>query len=210
MVAVTRVGQSAVWADPDPAGLDAAVAAAGDALDLRIRADPARIWADVGFTALAADELVRPLPQVTDSVAATRDVGHRLAGLLRAGDLVLLTGPLGAGKTAFAQGIGAGLGVTGPVTSPTFVLARVHGGALPMVHVDAYRLRDSGTPWRELDDLDLEASLGDSVTVVEWGEGIAEGLAESRLEVELTRDDAGHPDRRTVRVRPVGERWALG
>ncbi|MCA1656174.1 MAG: tRNA (adenosine(37)-N6)-threonylcarbamoyltransferase complex ATPase subunit type 1 TsaE, partial [Actinobacteria bacterium] len=114
----------------------------------------------------------------------TRALGRRLAGLLRAGDLVVLSGELGAGKTVLAQGIGAGLGVRPPVTSPTFVLARVHtGGRLPMVHVDAYRLSSLA----EVDDLDLDAALEDSVLVVEWGAGLVEHLADEHLEVRLDR-----------------------
>ena len=122
-----------------------------------------------------------------------RDLGVRLAGVLRAGDLVVLTGHLGAGKTTLTQGIGEGLKVRGPITSPTFVIARVHpslaeGPAL--VHVDAYRLGRLA----ELDDLDLDVSVADSVTVVEWGEGIAEGLAADRLEIALTRSTGAEGD----------------
>ena len=145
---------------------------------------------------------------------AMRRLGRTLGDTLRAGDLVVLTGGLGAGKTTLAQGIGAGLGVRGEVTSPTFVIARVHPsrvGGPDLVHVDAYRLH--GTP--ELDDLDLDASLDEVVTVVEWGEGLAEGLAESRLDVVIERAvgaDAGAvgdgPDPRRVRVRGYGRRWA--
>lgn len=133
----------------------------------------------------------------------TRDFGRRLAGLLRAGDLVLLIGPLGAGKTALTQGIGAGLGVRGPVVSPTFVIARSHtGGRLPLVHVDAYRLGSLA----EVDDLDLDVSVADSATVVEWGAGLVEQLADARLEVLLDR----RPDSevRTAELRPVGGDWA--
>jgi tRNA threonylcarbamoyladenosine biosynthesis protein TsaE len=135
--------------------------------------------------------------------------GSRLAELLQAGDLVLLSGPLGAGKTTLAQGIGAGLGVTGPVVSPTFVIARVYrGGPVPMVHVDAYRL--GGVD--EVDDLDLDASVGESVTVVEWGDGLVESLAENRLEVRIERpegiNDEDDDDTRTVTVVAVGHRWA--
>ncbi|MDX6223237.1 MAG: tRNA threonylcarbamoyladenosine biosynthesis protein TsaE [Frankiales bacterium] len=134
--------------------------------------------------------------------------GSRLAAVLQAGDLVLLSGPLGAGKTTLAQGIGAGLGVTGPVVSPTFVIARIYrGGRLPMVHVDAYRL--GGVD--EVDDLDLDASVGESVTVVEWGEGLVESLAENRLEVRIERPegigDEDGDDTRTVRVLGHGPRW---
>ncbi len=137
------------------------------------------------------------------TVADTRDFGRRLAGLLRAGDLVLLIGPLGAGKTALTQGIGAGLGVRGPVVSPTFVIARSHiGGRLPLVHVDAYRLGSLA----EVDDLDLDVSVADSATVVEWGAGLVEQLADARLEVLLDR----RPDSelRTAELRPVGGDWA--
>jgi tRNA threonylcarbamoyladenosine biosynthesis protein TsaE len=135
------------------------------------------------------------------TAAATRALGVALAGLLGAGDLVVLTGPLGAGKTVLAQGIGAGLRVPGPVTSPTFVLARVHrGGRVPLVHVDAYRLGSVD----EVDDLDLDASVADSVTVVEWGAGLVDRLAEARLEIRLTL--AG--DARRAELVPVGAGWA--
>ena len=181
----------------------------GEALDLRAAAALTPAWAGAGFAELVPGELVRPVPQVLDGVTATRALGARLAGGLRAGDLVVLSGPLGAGKTALAQGLGAGLGVTGPVTSPTFVLARVHRGPLPMVHVDAYRLRESGAGALELDDLDLDADLPRSVVVVEWGEGLVEGLSDSRLEVLLSRP-AGPDDEdtRVASVRVQGRRWA--
>src|SRR5690606_10184509 len=110
--------------------------------------------------------------------------GRELAGRLRPGDLVVLSGGLGAGKTTLTQGIGAGLDVRGPITSPTFVIARVHpslSGGPPLVHVDAYRLGGLA----EVDDLDLDASLEEAVTVVEWGEGMVEELAEDRLEIRL-------------------------
>jgi tRNA threonylcarbamoyladenosine biosynthesis protein TsaE len=133
--------------------------------------------------------------------ADTHEFGRQLAGLLRAGDLVVLAGPLGAGKTALTQGIGAGLGVRGPVTSPTFVLARVHrGGRVPLVHVDAYRL--SGMA--DVDDLDLDATTDEAVTVVEWGHGLVEQLADEHLVVELERRD---DDVRTARLVPVGPGW---
>lgn len=131
-----------------------------------------------------------------------REVGERIARQLRAGDLVMLCGPLGAGKTTLAQGIGRGLGVDG-VVSPTFVIARVHrGGALPLVHVDAYRLGSVA----EVDDLDLDASLDESVTLVEWGEGLVEGLAGDRLEVRIERPADG--ETRSVDITGVGERWS--
>ena len=136
------------------------------------------------------------------TVEDTRAFGRELAASLRAGDLVVLSGPLGAGKTAVAQGIGAGLGVSGRVTSPTFVIARVHQGPLPMVHVDAYRLRDSGRI--DLDDLEIDEELDRAVVVVEWGEGVVESLSDSHLEVHLERRD---DDVRVATVQGVGPRW---
>ncbi|WP_285564100.1 tRNA (adenosine(37)-N6)-threonylcarbamoyltransferase complex ATPase subunit type 1 TsaE [Actinomadura rubrobrunea] len=134
-----------------------------------------------------------------------RELGLRLAGALRAGDLLVLTGDLGAGKTTLTQGIAEGLKVRGPITSPTFVIARVHpplAGGPPLVHVDAYRLNG----FAELDDLDLDAEIGESVTVVEWGEGLAEGLAEDRLEIVISRD--ADAEERLVTITGVGARWA--
>jgi tRNA threonylcarbamoyladenosine biosynthesis protein TsaE len=159
-----------------------------------------------------------------ETAAAMRGLGRRLAGVLRAGDLVLLAGPLGAGKTTLVQGIGEGLAVRGPVTSPTFVIARVHPplqGGPALVHADAYRLASPA----EVDDLDLDASVADSVTVVEWGGGLAEELAADRLEITIDRplggasgvragDGAGARDAedagdepRTVRITGIGSRW---
>ncbi|HVT65385.1 MAG TPA: tRNA (adenosine(37)-N6)-threonylcarbamoyltransferase complex ATPase subunit type 1 TsaE [Mycobacteriales bacterium] len=129
-------------------------------------------------------------------------LGERIAAMLQPGDLVMLCGPLGAGKTTLAQGIGRGLGIAG-VVSPTFVIARVHrGGRLPLVHVDAYRLGSVA----EVDDLDLDASLEESVTLVEWGEGLVEGLSGDRLEVRINRD--AEADQRTVDIAGVGPRWS--
>lgn len=137
----------------------------------------------------------------------TRALGAALARLLRAGDLVVLTGELGAGKTTLTQGLAEGLGVRGPVTSPTFVLSRVHPslrGGPALVHVDAYRL---GAP-AEVDDLDLDASLPDAVTVVEWGAGLVEQLSADRLEVRLRRPAVeGDGEEREVELRAVGSRW---
>jgi tRNA threonylcarbamoyladenosine biosynthesis protein TsaE len=133
--------------------------------------------------------------------------GAELAEVLRAGDLVVLTGPLGAGKTTLVQGLAQGLGVRGSVTSPTFVIARVHPstvGGPALVHADAYRLGSS----LELDDLDLDASLADSVTVVEWGEGLVEALAEDRLDVAIERSSGDDDETRVVRVLAHGDRWA--
>jgi tRNA threonylcarbamoyladenosine biosynthesis protein TsaE len=165
----------------------------------------------------SGDVAVRSQAEVP-SADTMRDLGQALAGLLRSGDLVVLSGDLGAGKTTLTQGIGRGLQVRGDVTSPTFVIARVHpsladGPAL--VHVDAYRLASIA----EVDDLDLDATLGDSVTVVEWGEGLVEELATDRLEVRLLRprgaDDAAAADRapadgdepRSVEIIGHGARW---
>lgn len=117
------------------------------------------------------------------TVADTHAFGRALAAQLRAGDLIVLGGPLGAGKTTLVQGIGAGLQVAGRIASPTFVIARVHPGRLPLVHVDAYRLGSL----EEVDDLDLDVSADEAVTVVEWGEGKAEQLAESYLTIVLDR-----------------------
>ena len=134
-------------------------------------------------------------------------LGERVARDLRAGDLVVLSGDLGAGKTTFTQGLGAGLGVRGPVVSPTFVIARVHrGGRVPLVHVDAYRLGSVA----EVDDLDLDAELDESVTVVEWGEGLVEDLAGDRLEVRLERSSDPSDETRRVLLHGVGQRWAGG
>ena len=135
------------------------------------------------------------------TVGDTQAWGARLGALLKAGDLLVLTGGLGAGKTSLAQGIAEGLGVRGPITSPTYVIARVHPsliGGPDLVHVDAYRLGGLA----ELDDLDLDASLEDAVTVVEWGHGVAEQLSEDYLEVTLS----GH-DIRTVDLVGHGARW---
>lgn len=139
------------------------------------------------------------------TVADTRDFGRRIASILRRGDLLLLTGPLGAGKTALAQGIGAGLRVRGAITSPTFVIARVHAGPVPLVHADAYRLGDRPDPRAEIDDLDLDASAEDAVTVVEWGEGMVEHLNEAYLRVRIDRLD---DDTRVIDLLPHGGDWS--
>jgi tRNA threonylcarbamoyladenosine biosynthesis protein TsaE len=144
-----------------------------------------------------------PLFQVRlATVEDTHAWGARLGALLTAGDLLVLTGDLGAGKTTLVQGIAAGLGVRGPITSPTYVIARVHAsldGGPELVHVDAYRLAGLA----ELDDLDLDTSLDEAVTVVEWGHGLAELLSEDYLEVTLRGHDA-----RTVSLVGHGARWS--
>jgi len=200
--------------------IEAAVEAADGSHDLTVVAreelpETVRFWERQGFREIGRVspnvELRRPLRthafQVPDA-DAMRDLGRSLAGQLAAGDLLVLSGELGAGKTTFTQGLGAGLGVRGDVTSPTFVIARVHPSLVDgpdLVHVDAYRLGGL----EELDDLDLDTSLDEAVTVVEWGEGLAEGLSESRLEVAIVRGDAPHDglDPRRVEITPVGPRW---
>lgn len=142
-----------------------------------------------------------------DTVDATQRFGHELGTRLRAGDLIILSGSLGAGKTTLTKGIATGMGITGRITSPTFVIARVHRpepvagrAAVPLVHVDAYRL--AGTV--ELDDLDLDTDLDAAAVVVEWGEGVAEQLSAQRLVIELTRLP---DDTRTATLTPVGDEW---
>lgn len=141
------------------------------------------------------------LPTVED----TKAFGARVGALLRAGDVVVLSGPLGAGKTALVQGIGEGMQVTGRIASPTFVLARVHPASLPgrppLVHVDAYRLGSLA----EVDDLDLDVDVQESVTVVEWGAGVAERLAEAWLSISLAR--AAESEERTATVTGAGGDW---
>ena len=217
MTRVPVTGWSRRVDSPDEAR--AALADPGDALDLRAAAPLDEEWAALGFSVLVPGELVRPLDVPLADLAATRALGARLGSALRAGDLVVLSGALGAGKTSLAQGLGAALGVRGAVTSPTFVLARAHRGPLPMLHVDAYRLRPApgqaaGPAAELLADLDLDEALDNGVVVVEWGEGLVEALDESRLHVHLTRP-AGEdvtqtaPGVRVVRVVPYGHRWSV-
>ncbi|MET9516082.1 tRNA (adenosine(37)-N6)-threonylcarbamoyltransferase complex ATPase subunit type 1 TsaE [Streptomyces sp. NPDC002994] len=143
------------------------------------------------------------------SPESMQEFGRRLAKVLRPGDLVMLTGELGAGKTTLTRGLGEGLGVRGAVTSPTFVIARVHPsltGGPPLVHVDAYRL---GGGLDEMEDLDLDVSLPESVVVVEWGEGKVEELSDDRLHVVIHRAVGDSDDDvREVTVRGIGARWA--
>ena len=195
---------------------DAAAAVAAerrkDGLDLEAREElPQTIafWHKHGYVEVERDgprlRMLRllPLRLTLQRAEDTRAVGEQLGPVLGAGDLVILTGDLGAGKTTLTQGLGDGLGVRGPVTSPTFVIARVHPslrGGPELVHVDAYRLGDAA----ELDDLDLDTDLDEAVTVVEWGSGLAEALSTDRLELRLERAD---DDVRALTLTPVGARW---
>ena len=162
-------------------------------------------------TASTGEPAAFSLPSVevsTGSAEETTRLGCRLATVLRAGDVVILIGDLGAGKTTLTRGLGAGLGVRGQVTSPTFVISRVHTpdeeGGVALVHVDAYRLAAAA----ELDDLDIDAFTEDSVTVVEWGEGVAESLSDSWLRVNIARTTgAAAADARQITITPVGPRW---
>ena len=176
----------------------------------------ARFWRQQGFAETGRRtpyvERSRALPRHYDVPTAddTRAVATRLAPLLAAGDVLVLSGDLGAGKTTFTQGLGAALQVRGDVTSPTFVIARVHPslvGGPDLVHVDAYRLGGAA----ELDDLDLDTDLDRAITVVEWGEGLAEDLADSPLEIRILRtkgsDAAEDVDPRSVEIDPLGRRW---
>ncbi|MFI8853291.1 tRNA (adenosine(37)-N6)-threonylcarbamoyltransferase complex ATPase subunit type 1 TsaE [Streptomyces sp. 891-h] len=174
--------------------------------------DPSGGESGTGGPPDAPAEGAREVTVTVPTAEAMRALGTRLAGLLRAGDLVLLTGELGAGKTTLTRGLGEGLGVRGAVTSPTFVIARVHPSLTegpPLVHVDAYRL---GGGLEEMEDLDLDVSLPESVVVVEWGEGRVEELTEERLHVVISRTtgegaEEGADDVRTVTFLGVGERW---
>lgn len=159
-------------------------------------------------TPTSPTELDLPTPQDTAAF------GERVGRSLRAGDLVVLAGDLGAGKTTFTRGLAEGLGVRGPVTSPTFVIAREHPSLVrgpALVHVDAYRLGSLA----EVDDLDLDTAAEDAVTVVEWGRGLVEDLVGERLEIDLLRphgavevEGEAPVEPRRVRVRGFGERWA--
>ena len=130
-------------------------------------------------------------------------LGEKIGAQLCAGDLILLNGPLGAGKTVLAQGIGAALGFV-DITSPTFVISRTHKGKLPLIHVDAYRLLESGNAALYLDDLDLDSAREVSVTVIEWGGAESARLSDVRLEIDIDRTD----DERVITIRTIGPRWA--
>ena len=183
-----------------------------DRVDLFAREEFAELiafWSHRGFRVarLAPHGVVlsKRLPYAVVLAGAddTRALGRRLADLVRPGDLLVLSGELGAGKTTLTQGLGEGLGVTGAVISPTFVLSRVHptaDGRPTLVHVDAYRLGGPG----ELDDLDLDLSAPTGVTVVEWGRGLVEHAWDDRLEIDLLQEPEGG---RIALLRPVGDRW---
>lgn len=126
----------------------------------------------------------------------------RIGKLCKAGDLILLSGPLGAGKTVLVQGIGEALGIN-DVTSPTFVIARIHKGPLPLIHVDAYRLLEGGNTAAFLDDLDLDSPREGAVTVIEWAGAESARLSEERLEITIDRSD----EVREVAIKTVGARW---
>ncbi|WP_201452630.1 tRNA (adenosine(37)-N6)-threonylcarbamoyltransferase complex ATPase subunit type 1 TsaE [Streptomyces sp. HM190] len=157
----------------------------------------------------SSSSAVTSFEAVVQSPEQMLELGRRLAKLLRPGDLVMLNGELGAGKTTLTRGLGEGLGVRGAVTSPTFVIARVHpslGEGPPLVHVDAYRLAGG---LDEMEDLDLDVSLPDSVIVVEWGEGKVEELTDDRLHVVIHRAVGDTTDEvRHVTVTGLGQRWA--
>jgi tRNA threonylcarbamoyladenosine biosynthesis protein TsaE len=206
------------WLADDAAATAASRGYAGLVLEARTELpDTVRFWMRNGYVEVGRDgprlTMVRLLPTTTTLPTAdeTRAVGERLGKVLDAGDLVVLTGDLGAGKTTLTQGLGDGLGVRGPVTSPTFVIARVHPslvGGPALVHVDAYRLDPGETGAAELDDLDLDTDLDTAVTVVEWGSGLAEALSGSRLEIRLERAHSDEPgEDRTLTLTPVGARW---
>lgn len=205
--------------------VEAAVAAADGCTTVAILAreelpESVGFWHSNGFRQVGAHppylEMERAVRVFVDApdADAMRALGERVAGVLGAGDVIVLNGELGAGKTTLTQGVGAGLTVRGDITSPTFVIARIHpslAAGPDLVHVDAYRLGGIA----ELDDLDLDMSLDDAVTVVEWGGGIADGLADSRLEITIERatgaPDSGEVDEaldpRVVWLRPIGPRW---
>ena len=170
-------------------------------------------WRNHGFEIVGEAELgymlgiTLPTRLEIGTGEAMQDLGRALGSLLRAGDVIVASGELGAGKTTLTQGIGAGLDVDGPVISPTFVLSRVHhsrSGGPDLVHVDAYRLSSEA----ELFDLDLDLTLGESVTLIEWGAGIAEGLSGSHLDVDIRRSHDPDDETRVVYLTGIGPRWA--
>jgi tRNA threonylcarbamoyladenosine biosynthesis protein TsaE len=220
------IGLRRVSVDPDRQGHGVASAMVGmaeevarergaDGLWLLVREelpDTVQFWLRRGYFRAGPDGVHTVVQKalsarvVVPSVEAMADFAGRVRTLLTAGDLLILQGELGAGKTTFTQGLGEALGVRGPITSPTFVLSRIHPSQVngpDLVHVDAYRLESAA----EVDDLDLDATTDRSVTVVEWGAGVAEQLSDSWLHIVISADSAG-PDSREVAVVPHGPRWA--
>jgi tRNA threonylcarbamoyladenosine biosynthesis protein TsaE len=203
-----------------PAAEELAAIRGFERVELLVRAecpDFLAFWQHRGFavarTVAHGVILTKPLPfaiTVPTSDAMER-LGERLAQLLQCGDVLLAAGDLGAGKTTLTRGIGRGLGSEGPIISPTFVLSRIHHSTIgrpTLMHVDAYRLSTAS----ELDDLDLDAAVADSITVVEWGRGIAEGLSDNRLEIDIWTSAAdfsaaANDSERVVTIRAVGARW---
>jgi tRNA threonylcarbamoyladenosine biosynthesis protein TsaE len=137
-----------------------------------------------------------------ESAEAMFELGKQIGAQCKPGDQILLTGPLGAGKTLLAQGIGAALGIN-EITSPTFVIARKHNGEIPIIHVDLYRLLDSTNPLAAIEDLDLETDADKSVTIIEWASPEYSALQEDRLEITIDRTN----EVRVVTLNPVGKRW---
>lgn len=136
------------------------------------------------------------------SAEAMFDLGQKIGSQCAPGDLILLNGPLGAGKTVLVQGIGAALGFS-DITSPTFVISRVHKGKIPLIHVDAYRLLEASNASAILDDLDLDSSREIGVTVIEWGGEESARLSDERLEIEINRD----VEVRVISIKKIGKRW---